>query len=133
MSLTSKKNVGGTATYVETVQVVDNSGVPIVSFGGGTQYADGAVVATPTGTQVTWNEAGTQRAVSAAKPLPVTVTGGGDASADNQTTGNTSVASIDTKLPSGLTVTSNRLLVSLPAGGTGLTDTELRATAVPVS
>jgi len=55
------------------------------------------------------------------------------ATAARQDTGNTSVASIDTKLPSGLTVTANRLQVELPAGGSGLTDTELRATAVPVS
>jgi len=32
-----------------------------------------------------------------------------------------------------LTFSDTRLLVSLPAGGTGLTDTELRAVAVPVS
>ena len=50
-----------------------------------------------------------------------------------QTTGNTSLSSIDTKIPSGLTVTASRLQVELPPGGTGLTDTELRASPVPVS
>ena len=39
--------------------------------GGGTQYADGTAAATPTGTAVNWNDAGTQRTASAAKPLPV--------------------------------------------------------------
>ena len=61
-------------------------------------------------------------------PLP-----SGASTATLQGTGNTSLGSIDTKLPTGLTVTANRLLVELPAGGTGLTNTELRATAVPVS
>lgn len=37
----------------------------------GTQYADGATATTPTGTAVNWNDAGTQRTASAAKPLPV--------------------------------------------------------------
>ena len=37
----------------------------------GTQYADGASAATPTGTAVNWNDSGTQRTASAAKPLPV--------------------------------------------------------------
>ncbi len=39
--------------------------------GGATQYADGATVAAPTGTQINFNESGTQRAVSLSKPLPV--------------------------------------------------------------
>lgn len=56
--------------------------------------------------------------------------GAGDASAANQVTGNASLASIDGKLP---TLASGRIPVVLPAGGGGLTDTELRATAVPVS
>lgn len=50
-----------------------------------------------------------------------------------QTTGNASLSSIDTKLPSGLVVTAGKLQVELPAGGGGLTNTELRASAVPVS
>lgn len=43
------------------------------------------------------------------------------------------LSDISTKLPAGLTVTSNRLQVELPAGGSGLTDSELRATPVPVT
>ncbi len=56
------------------VAIYDASGNQITSFGGGsggTQYADGASAATPTGTQANWNESGTQRSVSMAKPLPV--------------------------------------------------------------
>ena len=71
----------------------------------------------------------------------------GVSTAANQNTGNASLTSINTKLPSDLTVTATRLLVdgsgvTQPVSGTvtvsnptaqGLTDTQLRATAVPVS
>jgi hypothetical protein len=50
-----------------------------------------------------------------------------------QTTGNVSLSSIDSKIPSGLTVTTGRLQVELPSGSGGLTDAELRATPVAVS
>jgi hypothetical protein len=43
------------------------------------------------------------------------------------------LSALSGKIPSGLTVTGTRLQVELPAGGGGLTDTELRATPVPVS
>jgi hypothetical protein len=68
--------------------------------------------------------------------LPVRVTNlipgglGGDASAANQLLENASLASIDSKLPA---LSGGRVPVELPAGGGGLTDTELRATPVPVS
>lgn len=55
----------------QAVAIVDTSGNQIASFGGGTQYPDGASAATPTGTQANWNESGTQRAVSLTKALPV--------------------------------------------------------------
>jgi len=45
----------------------------------------------------------------------------------------TTLGSLNTKLPTGLTVTANRLQVELPIGGTGLTNTEIRATALPIS
>ena len=45
----------------------------------------------------------------------------------------TTQSAINTKIPSNLTVSGTRLLVELPAGGGGLTNTELRASAVPVS
>jgi hypothetical protein len=55
---------------------------------------------------------------------------GGDASAAKQDIGNASLASIDGKAPA---LVGGRVPVVLPAGGGGLTDTELRATPVPVS
>lgn len=45
----------------------------------------------------------------------------------------TTLASINTKIPQGLTVLGDRLQVELPEGVGGLTNTELRATPVPVS
>jgi hypothetical protein len=65
---------------------------------------------------------------ASALPLP-----SGASTSALQTTGNTSLSSIDTKVPSGLVVTSGRLQVELPSGASGLTDAELRASAVDVS
>ena len=45
----------------------------------------------------------------------------------------TTLSALNTKIPAGLVVTTGRLQVELPAGSGGLTDTQLRATAVPVS
>ncbi len=60
------------------VAIVDGSGAHLTSFGGGTQYADGATQATPTGTVALWlDTANVLRAPSAAKPLPVNVVAGG--------------------------------------------------------
>lgn len=53
--------------------LINEAGV-VQAVGGGTQYAAGDAAATPTGTCVMWDDAGTQRAASAAKPLPVTAT-----------------------------------------------------------
>lgn len=97
MSTTVVTKVG--TKNADQVVLLDAAGDQVTSFGGGTQYADGATAATPNGTQINWNDAGTQRAVSSAKPLPVSVTGGGDASAANQIAGNASLSSIDTKTP----------------------------------
>ena len=58
-----------------------------VGIGGGTQYTEGATDATITGTAIMWEDAAdTLTPVSSSKPLPVSVTGGGDATAANQTT-----------------------------------------------
>lgn len=65
----------------------------------------------------------TQPISAASLPLPT-----GAATAANQSTANASLSSIDTKLTSPLTVTGT-VAVSNP----GLTDTQLRASAVPVS
>lgn len=54
----------------------------------------------------------------------------GVATAANQVTGNGALASIDGKLPA---LSGGRVPVELPAGGSGLTNDELRATPVPVS
>lgn len=55
-------------------QILDNSGTPIVSFGGGTQYTDaGTPPAHPIGPTILWNNAGTWNAVSDTQPLPITV------------------------------------------------------------
>ena len=55
------------------------------------------------------------------------------ATATKQDTGNTSLGSIDTKLPSGLTMVGDRLKVEIPSGASGLTDTQIRATPLPIS
>jgi hypothetical protein len=81
----------------------------------------------------------TQPVSAASLPLPT-----GASTSANQTTGNSSLSSIDGKIPSNLTVSATRLLtdgsgVTQPVSGTvavsnpGLTNTELRASAVPVS
>jgi hypothetical protein len=69
---------GDSTLGVAYIQVVDNSGTPIVSFGGGTQYTDGGTPpAHPIGPTLLWNNAGTWEAVSNSNPLPVTGGGGG--------------------------------------------------------
>lgn len=80
--------------------ISDGSGSQITSFGGGTQYTEGDTDATITGTAMLWEDAAdTLRAVSSAKPLPITcISGcGGPASfADNSafTFGTTSIGNI---------------------------------------
>lgn len=69
-------------TYTEGNQVglsTDlNGAVRVTGAGGGTQYTEGDVDTTITGTAAMWEDTGdTLRAVSAAKPLPVNVVAGG--------------------------------------------------------
>lgn len=98
MSTTVLTKVG--TKNAEQVVLLDAAGDQVTSFGGGTQYTEGDTDASITGTAFLWEDGSdTLRAVSAAKPLPVSVTGGGDATAANQTTGNASLSSIDTKTP----------------------------------
>lgn len=60
------------------VAIVDAAGDQITSFGGGTQYTEGTTQATIVGTAILWEDTSdVVRAVSAAKPLPVSVIGGG--------------------------------------------------------
>lgn len=73
--------------------------------GSGTEYTEGDTDASITGQAILWEDTSdTLRAVSAAKPLPVVQTGTpglptGAATSAKQDTGNTSLASIDTKTP----------------------------------
>jgi hypothetical protein len=72
----------------------------------GTEYTEGATDATITGTAILWEDTSdTLRAVSAAKPLPVSFTGGGDASAANQTTEIGHLAGIETAITGTIDVT----------------------------
>lgn len=65
------------------VAIVDGSGAHITSFGGGTQYTEGDTDASITGTALLWEDASdTLRAVSVAKPLPVTGTFTSNATGD---------------------------------------------------
>lgn len=57
--------------------LVDGAGTQITSFGGGTQYTEGDIDASITGTALMWEDTSdTLRAVSAAKPLPVNIVSG---------------------------------------------------------
>jgi hypothetical protein len=69
MSTTTLAKAG--TKNVEQVILLDASTGDPASLGGGTQYADGTAVATPTGTQINFDNAGTQTAVSDTNPLPV--------------------------------------------------------------
>jgi hypothetical protein len=71
-----------------TVAIVDGDGTQITSFGGGTQYTEGATDATITGTAMLWEDTGdTLVTVNASKPLPVAIISGagsgGTAAADD--------------------------------------------------
>lgn len=99
-------------------------GTSFTTTGAGTQYTEGDIDATITGTALMWEDAAdTMRVVSAAKPLPV----------DLQ---DTSVAVTGTfwqaTQPVSGTVTANAGTGTMAVSGP-LTDTQLRATAVPVS
>jgi len=70
----ARRGTGYGAAYT---QIVDSAGAFVDTFGGGTQYTEGAVDATITGNALLWEDAAdTLRAVSAAKPLPVEVIAG---------------------------------------------------------
>lgn len=89
-----------------------------VGIGGGTQYNDGdSTVATPTGTGIVFDDAGTITFVSDSNPLPVsaTIDTTGLATSAKQDTGNTSLASIDGKITA---VNTGDVTISaaLPAG-----------------
>lgn len=67
-------NARATAKGALWVALADSAGDPITSFGGGSQYTEGDTDASITGTALLWEDTSdTLRAVSAAKPLPVTI------------------------------------------------------------
>lgn len=151
-------------TNPQAVAIVDGTGSQITSFGGGTQYTEGDVDATITGTALLWEDAAdTLRAVSASKPLPIG-DAGGSLTVDGaffQATQPVSIAAVvhvddnagsltvdgtffqatqPVSIAAAVPVTDNA--GSLTVDGTvaisnftdnGLTDTQLRASAVPVS
>lgn len=117
-----------TGTFFQATQPISiASSVAVTGPLTDTQLRAAAVPVSLTSTTIS-NFPVTQAVSASTLPLP-----SGASTSALQTTGNTSLSSIDTKLPSGLTVTAGKLQVQLPAGGSGLTDTELRASAVPVS
>jgi hypothetical protein len=76
--ITTAADVTSTASGVNRqpldVIIYDTAGNAITTFGGGgggTQYVDATTVATPTGTQINWNGAGTQKSVSLTQSFPV--------------------------------------------------------------
>jgi hypothetical protein len=114
------------------VGLVTNTVIHGLTTGGGGGYVD--VKVNPSGALTV------ESTISGTVPLPT-----GASTSALQTTGNTSLSNINTKLPSNLTVTANRLLtdgsgvtqpvsIASPVTVTGaLTDAELRASPVPVS
>lgn len=74
-SITTVTTLVGITNTVE-VAILDAAGNQITSFGGGTQYTEGDVDATITGTAVLWEDTSdTLRVASVAKPLPVQLIG----------------------------------------------------------
>jgi hypothetical protein len=114
-------------------QIVDSNGDAITSFGGGTQYTDGAASpASPIGTMPVFDNAGTITAVSDTTPLPVsaTISTAGLATSTKQDTGNTSLASIDGKITA---VNTGAVVVSssaLPTGAATATKQDTGNTSV---
>lgn len=102
--------------------------------GSGIQYTEGDTDATITGTAIMWEDSSdTLRSVSSAKPLPVSAASlplpTGAATASNQTTANTSLSSLDTKLGEvQASPTANTVLDRLKAIATALAGTLTVAT-----
>lgn len=133
-----------------TTAIVDSNGDQISSFGGGTQYANGATAATPTGTVAMWRNSGDDsvNAVANNAPMPVsdTTSQGSLSNIDNSTasiaasvTGvstETTLSAINAKLVSGTDigdVTVNNApgasAVNIQDGGNSIT---VDATSLPL-
>jgi hypothetical protein len=88
------------------VAIVDGSGNQVTSFGGGTQYTEGDIDASITGTAMLWEDTSdTLRAVSATKPLPVNIVAG---------------SSSGTQYASGTTVATPTGTVAMGTDGVGV-------------
>lgn len=77
-----------TTKFPQTVAILDGDGNQITSFGGGTQYTEGATPpADPSGPTLLFEDTGVWKAISATNPLPVlaTIDTTGLATSDNQT------------------------------------------------
>lgn len=100
------------------VAIVDGDGSQVTSFGGGTQYTDGGTPpANPVGPTLEWNEGGTWRTVSSAKPLPVTAT----ASTPSTIFGFvTTVSSAGTRVQLASNTLTNGAILQAPSTNTGL-------------
>lgn len=117
-----------TGYNAQAVAIVDGDGNQLTSFGGGTQYTEGATDATITGTAMLWEDAGDTLVVpSASKPFPVEIVAGagsgGTAAADDAdftagTTSGTPVMGVYESTPTSVTdgdlgtvgITANRAL-----------------------
>lgn len=66
----------GTRYGAAYTQIVTSAGALVDSFGGGTQYTEGDIDASVTGTAIMWEDTSdTMRVASASKPLPVALDG----------------------------------------------------------
>jgi hypothetical protein len=94
--LTALDQLDLTSSDPLAVAIVDGNGDQITSFGGGTQYTEGDIDASITGTAMLWEDGSdTLRAVSAAKPLPVSQTGNITVNAHAVTNAGTFVVQVD--------------------------------------
>jgi hypothetical protein len=120
--------------------------VPVTGGGGGIQYTEGDTDSTITGTAALWEDAAnTLRPVSSATPLPISVA---TIPSHPVTNAGTFAVQADTELPTAAAMADNVANPTVPGVGAfnsiwdgatwdrmtqPLTDTQLRATAVPVS
>ncbi len=126
--LTMPAVVVTSVTNTIAAAIVDSTGVQITSFGGGTQYAEGATASTYTGTAVMFAEASSDAAkvVSSVDPLPSTLSTALDQTIDSiavrQVSGVTDSVSVvtitdifSTTTTSNVVNPDNRVKVELPA------------------
>lgn len=130
MAVIPPEGSGTPVSITNEVEVKNDVGNPIpvniISGGtGSTEYTEGDVDASITGIAAMWEDSGnTLRAVSVAKPLPVSAASlplpTGAATAAAQATGNASLSSIDTKLTSPLSVTGTFFQATQPVSAASL-------------